>query len=160
MQQCRKRRQLLLAALNALRASSDDVVASARGIACCSTEASDSPTPVLKLLAMRLRTSSTSSFVPACVCSSKTTSPDRTTGAFYVGATGDGTIYRGTLLNPNVTEFIPGGPGKEAVGMKAASGKLYVAGGFSGTVSVYDLATRQLSRRSRASAPACSMTSW
>ena len=27
-------------------------------------------------------------------------------GAFFVGATGDGTIYRGTLGDPNVTEFI------------------------------------------------------
>ena len=62
-------------------------------------------------------------------------------------------IYRGTLLNPNVTEFIPGGPGKEAVGMKVASGKRTVAGGFSGTVSVYEnLTTRRSSRRSEASA--------
>ena len=38
-------------------------------------EASDSPTRVLKSLAIRLRTSSTPSFVPACACSSKTTSP-------------------------------------------------------------------------------------
>ncbi len=69
---------------------------------------------------------------------------DDASGAFFVGATGDGTIYRGTLDNPTVTEFIPGAPGKEAVGMKVAQGKLYVAGGFSGAVSVYDIATKQL----------------
>src|SRR5213593_4118551 len=43
---------------------------------------------------------------------------DPRTGAFFVGATGDGTIYRGTLDNPAVTEFIAGAPGREAVGMK------------------------------------------
>jgi sugar lactone lactonase YvrE len=69
---------------------------------------------------------------------------DENTGAFFVGATGDGTIYRGTLDNPRVTEFIPGAPGKEAAGMKVAGGKLYVAGGFSGRVSVYNIATKQL----------------
>jgi sugar lactone lactonase YvrE len=69
---------------------------------------------------------------------------DPSSGAFFVGATGDGTIYRGTLDNPTVTEFIPGAAGKEAVGMKVAHGKLYVAGGFSGAVWVYDIATKQL----------------
>jgi Cu-Zn family superoxide dismutase len=69
---------------------------------------------------------------------------DPSSGAFFVGATGDGTIYRGTLDNPVVTEYIPGAPGKEAVGMKVANGKLYVAGGFSGAVWVYDIATKQL----------------
>jgi Cu-Zn family superoxide dismutase len=43
-----------------------------------------------------------------------------------------------------MSEFIPGAPGQEAVGMKVFQGKLYVAGGFSGRVSVYDIATRQL----------------
>src|SRR4029079_290353 len=50
-------------------------------------------------------------------------------GTFFVGATGDGTIYRGTLNNPNVTEFIVGGAGKSAIGLKVARGRLYVAGG-------------------------------
>jgi sugar lactone lactonase YvrE len=69
---------------------------------------------------------------------------DSSSGAFFVGAIGDGTIYRGTLDNPTVTEFISGGPGQQAAGMKVFHGKLYVAGGFSGTFSVYDLAARQL----------------
>ena len=59
---------------------------------------------------------------------------DSRTETFFVGATGDGTIYRGTLRQSTVTEFIPGRPGMEAAGMKVARGKLYVAGGFSGTV--------------------------
>ena len=69
---------------------------------------------------------------------------DKGTRTFFVGATGDGTIYSGTTDNPTVTEFIVGAPGKEAVGMKVAAGKLYVAGGFSGGVSVYDIATKRL----------------
>jgi Cu-Zn family superoxide dismutase len=64
-------------------------------------------------------------------------------GSFFVGATGDGTIYRGTVDNPTITEFIPGATGKSAVGMKVAGGRLYVAGGATGKVVVYDLATRQ-----------------
>lgn len=65
------------------------------------------------------------------------------TGAFYVGATGDGTIYRGTLGDPTVRELIPGGPGRSAIGLEIAHGKLYVAGGATGDIVVYDLGTRQ-----------------
>jgi hypothetical protein len=64
-------------------------------------------------------------------------------GVFFVGATGDGTIYRGSLFEPNVTEFIPGAAGKSAVGMKVARGSLYVAGGATGDITVYDLRTRR-----------------
>jgi sugar lactone lactonase YvrE len=64
-------------------------------------------------------------------------------GTFFVGATGDGTIYRGTLDSPTVTEFITGATGKSAIGMKVADGRLYVAGGTTGKIVVYDLGTRQ-----------------
>jgi sugar lactone lactonase YvrE len=64
-------------------------------------------------------------------------------GVFFVGATGDGTIYRGTIDSPTVTEFIAGSAGKSAVGLKVAHGKLYVAGGGTGKLTVYDLATKQ-----------------
>jgi Cu-Zn family superoxide dismutase len=63
-------------------------------------------------------------------------------GEFFVGATGDGTIYRGTTDSPTVTEFITGATGKSAVGMKVAGGRLYVAGGTTGQIVVYDIATR------------------
>jgi len=69
---------------------------------------------------------------------------DPSSGEFFVGATGDGAIYRGTLDNSTATVFIPGATGKEAVGMKVAQGKLYVAGGFSGAVRVYEIATKKL----------------
>jgi hypothetical protein len=68
---------------------------------------------------------------------------DRISGVFFVGATGDGTIYRGTLGNPNVEEFIAGATGKSAIGIKIARGRLYVAGGGTGAVVVYDLASRR-----------------
>jgi Cu-Zn family superoxide dismutase len=64
-------------------------------------------------------------------------------GAFFVGATGDGTIYRGTLGDPSVTEFIAGAAGKSAIGLKVARGRLYVAGGATGAITVYDIASRQ-----------------
>jgi Cu-Zn family superoxide dismutase len=63
---------------------------------------------------------------------------------FFVGATGDGTIYRGTVGNPTVTEFIPGATGKSAVGMKIRGNKLYVAGGATGKIYVYSLRTKEL----------------
>ncbi|MFN0166932.1 MAG: hypothetical protein ACKV22_10925 [Bryobacteraceae bacterium] len=73
---------------------------------------------------------------------------DQSTGAFFVGATGDGTIYRGRLDDParKASEFITGAEVqvKEAAGMKVARGKLYVAGGFHGAVSVYDIARKKL----------------
>jgi len=64
-------------------------------------------------------------------------------GAFFVGATADGTIYRGTLGSAAVEEFIPGAAGKSAVGLKLAHGRLYVAGGATGSLVVYDLASRR-----------------
>jgi Cu-Zn family superoxide dismutase len=63
-------------------------------------------------------------------------------GTFFVGGTGDGTIYQGNAGSPTVTEFIPGAAGKSALGMKVAGGRLYVAGGATGKITVYDLATR------------------
>jgi Cu-Zn family superoxide dismutase len=69
---------------------------------------------------------------------------DRHSRAFFVGATGDGTIYRGTLNNPTVSEFIafPADSGRSSVGMKVHRGLLYVAGGATGNIYVYNLATK------------------
>jgi hypothetical protein len=63
--------------------------------------------------------------------------------AFYVSSTGDGAIYRGTLDSPTVSPFIPGVAGHSAVGLKVDHGKLYVAGGSTGSITVYDLAGKQ-----------------
>jgi Cu-Zn family superoxide dismutase len=68
---------------------------------------------------------------------------DPHSGAFFVGATGDGTIYRGTLNDPTARVLIPGAAGKSAVGLKIAHGRLYVAGGATGDLVVYDLGSRR-----------------
>ena len=65
---------------------------------------------------------------------------------FYVGSTTDGTIYRGSLRGSTATPFLPGGvDGRtSAIGMKVFRGRLYVAGGATGKVFVYDLSTKAL----------------
>src|SRR5689334_4723779 len=65
-------------------------------------------------------------------------------GTFYVSITGDGAIYRGSLGSDTVTPFIPGSAGDSAVGIKVRKGKLYVAGGATGNIKVYDLKTKAL----------------
>jgi Cu-Zn family superoxide dismutase len=69
---------------------------------------------------------------------------DESTGAFYVSVTADGAIYRGTLDSPVVAPFIPGAQGRSAIGLKIRDGKLYVAGGATGAITVYDLASKQV----------------
>jgi sugar lactone lactonase YvrE len=68
---------------------------------------------------------------------------DKRSKAFFVSITADGAIYRGTLGSDTVSPFIAGGAGKAAVGIKVRRGKLYVAGGPTGSITVYDLATKQ-----------------
>jgi Cu-Zn family superoxide dismutase len=68
---------------------------------------------------------------------------DKRARAFYVSSTGDGAIYRGSLDSNQVVPFIRGGPGKAAVGLEKHRGKLYVAGGPTGSITVYDLKTKQ-----------------
>jgi sugar lactone lactonase YvrE len=67
---------------------------------------------------------------------------DKRSQTFYVGITDGGAIYRGTLGSDTVTPFIEGASGKAAIGLKVRRGKLYVAGGPTGAITVYDLATR------------------
>jgi Cu-Zn family superoxide dismutase len=69
---------------------------------------------------------------------------DGLTGAFFVGTLGDGTIYRGTLGSRRVVPYIAGGGGRRAVGMKAVRGRLYVAGGATGRLYVFDITRRAL----------------
>ena len=68
---------------------------------------------------------------------------DPATQTFFTGSTADGTLYRGTLGDTSVDVWIAG-PGTPAVGMKVDGGRLYVAGGPSGLVKVYDIATASL----------------
>src|SRR5215203_2997408 len=66
---------------------------------------------------------------------------DPQTQTFFTGTVGDGTIYRGTLGDTSVDVWIEGAAGQVAVGMKVWDGRLYVAGGPTGTITVYDIAT-------------------
>jgi hypothetical protein len=68
---------------------------------------------------------------------------DKRSGAFFVSITADGAIYRGTLDSDTVSPFIAGAPGRAAVGLEVRRGKLYVAGGPTGAITVYDIATRE-----------------
>jgi sugar lactone lactonase YvrE len=75
---------------------------------------------------------------------------DHDTKTFFVGTLGTGVIYRGTLSDPTLVPFItpdPADPVDSSVGMKAVGGKLYVAGGATGSIYVYDIATGALMAR-------------
>ena len=86
---------------------------------------------------------------------------DKSTGAFFVGATGDGTIYRGTLDKPTITEFITGAPGKEATGMKVCPREVVRGGWFLGRgLCLRASRPGSLWPRSRTSAAACLTISW
>src|SRR5215207_5126315 len=70
---------------------------------------------------------------------------DEATGDFYVGSTVDGTIARGNVQTGTMAVFVPGSPGRVAVGLALdGTGRLFVAGGDTGAVAVYDTATGQL----------------
>ena len=62
---------------------------------------------------------------------------------FFTGTTSNGTIYRGTLGDTSVDVWIAG-PGTAVIGMKVDDGLLYVAGGPSGLVKVYDISSASL----------------
>ena len=65
---------------------------------------------------------------------------------FYVGSTTDGTIFKGTLGKKDTEVLLP--PATErpsAIGMKVdEAGRLYVAGGASGKMFVYDTGSKAL----------------
>ena len=65
------------------------------------------------------------------------------TGHFFVSSTSDGSILRGHVSEPAASPFIPGTTGQfSAIGLEIdRAGRLYVAGGFSGTARVYNAAS-------------------
>jgi sugar lactone lactonase YvrE len=68
---------------------------------------------------------------------------DKHSKDFFVSITTDGAIYRGTLGSDTIAPFIEGGEDRAAIGLEIRRGKLYVAGGPTGSITVYDLATGQ-----------------
>ena len=74
---------------------------------------------------------------------------DQTTGDFYVGSTNDGAVFRGNVSEPRTEAEVllePGSDGRStAIGMKVdAEGRLFIAGGDTGQLFVYDPGTGEL----------------
>jgi len=75
---------------------------------------------------------------------------DSRSQTFFVGTVGTGTIYRASLRDTTLRPFITppaADPADSAVGMKVSRGKLYVAGGTTGSIYVYDIRTGALMAR-------------
>ena len=66
---------------------------------------------------------------------------DNASQTFFTGTVADGTIYRGTLGDTTVDVWVAGAEGRAAIGMKVDRGLLYVAGGATGRITVYDIDT-------------------
>lgn len=73
---------------------------------------------------------------------------EQDTGFFYVSGTTDGTIFRGSVHERVAEPFLPGLPDGRAtaVGLAVADGRLYVAGGETGGIWVYDTQSSALVR--------------
>lgn len=74
---------------------------------------------------------------------------DEATGDFYAGSTGDGTVYSANVSEPGTEAEVllePGTDGRSAaIGMKVdADGRLFIAGGMTGQMFVYDTSTGEL----------------
>jgi Cu-Zn family superoxide dismutase len=67
---------------------------------------------------------------------------DKRSKSFFVSITAGGAIYRGSLKSDTVEPFIAGEGA--SVGIEVKRGKLYVAGGPTGSIKVYDLETKAL----------------
>lgn len=72
---------------------------------------------------------------------------DTRSKTFFTGTTANGTIYRGTLRDKTPEVWIKGANGRAAIGMKAKHGLLYVAGGATGTITVYRIKTKAVVAR-------------
>jgi sugar lactone lactonase YvrE len=71
---------------------------------------------------------------------------DEENNAFFVGSANDGTIFRGDIASGEITTFVEGGERSPftTLGLKLdEQGQLWVAGGGSGQILVYDLATAE-----------------
>jgi sugar lactone lactonase YvrE len=60
---------------------------------------------------------------------------------FYVGAREDGSVFSGSLRTGEGEVLVPAQEGRESYGLKARGGRLYVAGGPTGQIYVYDART-------------------
>lgn len=63
---------------------------------------------------------------------------------FYAGSLATGAIYRGSLLTGRGAVVVPGTEGGSVNGLEVSGGRLYAAGGSTGTVKAYDARTGRL----------------
>jgi Cu-Zn family superoxide dismutase len=70
-------------------------------------------------------------------------------GDFFVSSTSDGTIFRGNVAGGAARPFLAGGADDRttAIGLKVDEGRLYVAGGGTGRLWIYDTNSRNLIAR-------------
>ncbi|MGB7982840.1 MAG: hypothetical protein WCF36_18820 [Candidatus Nanopelagicales bacterium] len=61
--------------------------------------------------------------------------------AVYAGSLASGAIWKGDLRTGEGAVLVPGAPGSVSVGLKHSQGLLFVAGGPTGLISVYDADT-------------------
>ncbi len=68
---------------------------------------------------------------------------------FFVTSTTDGTVFRGSVRGRSASVFLPGDEDGRttAIGIKTMGDRLYVAGGTTGSVFIYDVSSRELVRR-------------
>ncbi len=68
---------------------------------------------------------------------------------FYVSSTTDGTIFRGSRKKSQAGIFLPGGADGRttAVGVRTSGQRLFIAGGATGQIWVYNTKTKSLLRR-------------
>jgi Cu-Zn family superoxide dismutase len=70
-----------------------------------------------------------------------------TTGDFFVGSSIDGELFPGNIISGDVSVFQPGSPELVSLGLALDdAGRLFVAGGETGAIAVYDTANGQLVR--------------
>ena len=129
------------------------------GIALATFTACDQPTtaPNLQLTALAAKTASDHSgplptryVLPGDRVFPEGVAYDHRTGSVFVSSTTDGTIFRGDDSDETLEQFLaPGGDGRTtAVGLEVdANGRLFVAGGGTGFVWVYDGVTGALIAR-------------
>jgi sugar lactone lactonase YvrE len=69
--------------------------------------------------------------------------------SFYVSSTSDGTIFKGTIGKRSLKPFLPAGADGRttAVGVEATHGRVYIAGGATGLIWMYDARTGALLQR-------------
>ncbi|WP_433304640.1 SMP-30/gluconolactonase/LRE family protein [Actinoplanes sp. CA-030573] len=106
------------------------------------------PAPRFEVTAARASCSSTI-VVPGETAFPESIDYDIRGGFYYVSGNQNAIIYRGRPNQSTAQVFLTAADGvpNNPTGIKAANGRLYIAGAFEGTITVFDLTTHRLIRR-------------